>query len=51
MNFLEWLSTNEARWRGSVGGAFSRDPRRMQQQQQKTKDLTNVATSAWVAQY
>jgi len=32
MNFSKWLSTNEARWRGPVGGAFGRDPRRMQQQ-------------------
>ena len=31
MNFSEWLSINEARWRGPVGGAFGNDSQRMQQ--------------------
>lgn len=36
MDFSEWLSINEARWQGSVRGAFGNDLRRMQQQKSVT---------------
>jgi hypothetical protein len=40
MNFSEWLSTNEARWRGPVGGAFGNDSRRMQQQKRSVTPVS-----------
>lgn len=39
MNFSEWLTTTEARWRGPVGGAFGNDPLRMQQKKQQKQGM------------
>lgn len=46
MNFNEWLSVDEARFRGPVGGAFGNDKKRMQQKRTPPPPQEPVATAA-----